>query len=44
MPDSYQAKTESRSWIWWENDIASFLERDIPRPCINIPARTLRRL
>ena len=43
MPDSYLAKNESQSWIWRENYIATFLERDIPQLGINIPARTLRR-
>jgi len=43
MPDSYLAADETRSYLWRENYIATFLERDIPQLGINIPARTLRR-
>lgn len=43
MPDSYLAGNETRSFLWRENYIATFLERDIPQLGINIPARTLRR-
>lgn len=43
MPDSYLAANETRSYLWRENYIATFLERDIPQLGINIPARTLRR-
>jgi hypothetical protein len=43
MPDAYLAKNERQSWLWRENYIATFLERDIPQLGINIPARTLRR-
>ena len=43
MPDAYLAINERQSWLWRENYIATFLERDIPQLGINIPARTLRR-
>ncbi len=43
MPDSYLATDDVRSYLWRENYIATFLERDIPQLGINIPARTLRR-
>ncbi|MBW1890769.1 MAG: ATP-binding protein [Deltaproteobacteria bacterium] len=43
MPDSYLAVNEIHSYLWRENYIATFLERDIPQLGINIPARTLRR-
>jgi len=43
MPDSYLAGDDAGSYLWLENFIATFLERDIPQLGINIPARTLRR-
>lgn len=43
MPDAYLAAGDARSYLWRENYIATFLERDIPQLGINIPARTLRR-
>jgi len=43
MPDSYLAADEAHSYLWRENYISTFLERDIPQLGINIPARTLRR-
>jgi len=43
MPDSYLASDEPQSYLWRENYIATYLERDIPQLGINIPARTLRR-
>ncbi|MDO8608434.1 MAG: DUF4143 domain-containing protein [Phaeospirillum sp.] len=43
FPRSFLADTEQNSWIWRENYISTFLETDIPRLGIHIPAETLRR-
>jgi len=43
FPRSYLAKSYDRSFLWLENYISTFLERDIPQLGISIPARTLRK-
>jgi len=43
FPRSYLGKSEKDSFIWLENYISTFLERDIPQLGITIPANTLRR-
>lgn len=43
FPDSFLAKTDSNSFIWRENFIRTYLERDIPLLGPRIPAETLRR-
>lgn len=42
-PNSLLAKTDKTSFVWRENYIRTFLERDIPQLGINIPSDTLRR-
>lgn len=43
FPRSYLAKNDNDSFIWRENYVQTFLERDIPNLGINIPAVRLRR-
>jgi len=43
FPRSYLAASSSKSFLWLENYINTFLERDIPQLGISIPARTLRK-
>ncbi|MBL7070564.1 MAG: ATP-binding protein [Candidatus Omnitrophica bacterium] len=43
FPRSYLAKSYDESFLWLENYISTFLERDIPQLGIFIPARTLRK-
>jgi predicted AAA+ superfamily ATPase len=43
LPRSFLGKTNHESFVWRENYIATFLERDIPQLGITIPANTLRR-
>jgi hypothetical protein len=43
FPRSYLAADESGSFLWREEFVRSFLERDIPQFGISIPAETLRR-
>jgi len=43
LPLSYTASDDEQSWLWLEQYIATFLERDIPQLGIQIPAATLRR-
>lgn len=43
FPDSFLANTEANSYIWRENFIRTYLERDIPQLGPRIPAETLRR-
>lgn len=43
FPRSYLAGSSSKSFLWLENYINTFLERDIPQLGISIPARTLRK-
>lgn len=43
FPDSFLAADDSHSYVWRQNFIQSFLERDIPQLGIRIPAATLRR-
>ena len=43
FPRSYLAKSYDESFLWLENYITTFLERDIPQLGISIPARTLRK-
>lgn len=43
FPRSYLAKSYDESFLWLENYIGTFLERDIPQLGISIPARTLRK-
>ncbi len=43
LPPSYLSKNDKQSFIWREQYISTFLERDIPQLGIQIPARTLRR-
>lgn len=43
LPRSYLAPSDTDSFVWRENYIATFLERDIPQLGVAIPAQTLRR-
>lgn len=43
FPRSYLAADEERSLIWREDFVRTFLEQDVPRLGIRIPAETLRR-
>jgi predicted AAA+ superfamily ATPase len=43
FPISFIADTNEDSYLWKENYITTFLERDIPQLGINIPSYTLRR-
>jgi predicted AAA+ superfamily ATPase len=43
LPLAYLAADEARSWLWRENYLITFLEKDIPQLGINIPANTLRK-
>lgn len=43
FPRSFLAKSEEESWLWRENYITTFLERDIPQLGIHVPAQSLRR-
>jgi len=43
FPDSFLATSDADSMMWRENFIRTFLERDMPRLGIQIPALTLRR-
>lgn len=43
LPPAYTAATEEASYLWREQYVATFLERDIPQLGISIPAPTLRR-
>lgn len=43
FPDSFLAKTDDSSFIWRENFIKTYLERDIPMLGPRIPAETLKR-
>lgn len=42
-PRSYLSDTEEQSFVWREQYISTFLERDVPSLGISIPALTLRR-
>ena len=44
FPRSFLARDEKFSFVWRENFISAFLERDIPQFDFNIPAKTLHRL
>ncbi|MBN1464916.1 ATP-binding protein [candidate division KSB1 bacterium] len=44
FPRSYLADSDELSFVWRENFIQTFLERDIPQLGFQIPAETLRRL
>jgi predicted AAA+ superfamily ATPase len=43
FPDSFLANSEQESWIWREDFIRTFLERDLPQFGVQIPSTTLRR-
>jgi predicted AAA+ superfamily ATPase len=43
-PDSYLASSDSRSVLWRENFLRTYVERDIPQLGFQIPALQLRRL
>ena len=43
FPNSYLAGSDSDSYIWRQNYITTFLERDIPSLGFNIPAQQMRR-
>jgi uncharacterized protein len=43
FPRSYLAKTDPDSYLWRQNYIATFLERDIPALGFKIPAQQMRR-
>jgi len=43
FPRSFLAGNEENSWAWRESMVQTFLERDIPRLDIAVPATTLRR-
>ncbi|MFQ5709739.1 MAG: ATP-binding protein [bacterium] len=44
FPRSFLARDDSRSMIWRENFIRTFLERDIPQLGFQIPSGSIRRL
>jgi uncharacterized protein len=44
FPDSYIQPYDKASFIWRENFIRTFIERDVPQLGINIPPLTTRRL
>lgn len=43
FPPSYLARSEQASYVWRQQLIQTFLERDLPQLGITIPAATLRR-
>lgn len=43
LPRSFLAPSEEKSFLWLENYISTFLERDIPQLGITIPSQTLRK-
>ena len=43
LPPSFLAKSDEDSYIWRQQYITTFLERDIPQLGVHIPAQTLRR-
>lgn len=43
FPRSYLAQSDEDSYLWRQNYIATFLERDIPNLGFNIPAEQMRR-
>ena len=43
LPSSFLAESDELSYLWREQYIATFLERDIPQLGITIPSPTLRR-
>ena len=43
FPSSFLGDSDSTAFLWRQDYIATFLERDIPQLGINIPAATLRR-
>lgn len=43
FPDSFLSKTDQTSFLWRQNFITTYLERDIPALGPRIPAETLRR-
>ena len=43
FPDSYLATNDQQSFIWRENFIRTYLERDIPQLGPRVPVETLRR-
>jgi predicted AAA+ superfamily ATPase len=43
FPRAYLARTETQSWIWREQFIRTFLERDVPQLGIGVAAPTLLR-
>ncbi|MHB2148002.1 ATP-binding protein [Calditrichota bacterium LG25] len=43
LPPSFLTKSDRQSFIWRQQYISTFLERDIPQLGIQIPSRTLRR-
>ena len=43
FPDSYSAEDDGASYVWRQNFIRTYLERDIPQLGPRIPATTLRR-
>ncbi len=44
FPDSYLAATDEDSFVWRENFIRTYLERDVPQFGPRLPAETLQRL
>jgi len=43
LPRSYVARADDQSFLWLEQYVATFLERDIPQLGITIPSAALRR-
>ena len=43
FPKAFTSKTNTAAFLWLDNYISTFLERDIPQLGINIPSLTLRR-
>ena len=43
FPPSWQARTSSDAFLWLENFVRTFLERDLPQLGVQVPGPTLRR-
>lgn len=43
FPDSYLANDDTQSFVWRQNFISTYLERDIPQFGVSIPASVLRK-
>jgi hypothetical protein len=43
LPPSFTARSDQAGFLWLDQYVATFLERDVPQLGINIPSATLRR-